>query len=261
VRTIEEQTGWRCRFGPVYAEDISDYVAANFVKTKEMRRARFPLGARLEMAVMWACPMSLLAGIPVAIFSPRSLPGVLALIWGFTLSVYLFYNPIARILPNLVGLVRTLALGAVGVAGLLVWSWAAGHWGTGTLVAWCLAIVAVALVLGFDLEGTSPLQAGATVSYWASRWPGVLKLWALIGYELEMPFALQVDTARCRGCQRCVDVCPKGVFELYLIDGKKKSRAARTSDCEQCTACVKQCPERAILADPPIRLFDAVEVS
>jgi NAD-dependent dihydropyrimidine dehydrogenase PreA subunit len=260
VCAVEKQTGWRCQFGPVYAEDIQAYVAANLRKTDEMCRARFPLGMRLEMAVMWAFPMSLLAGIPVALISPGSLPGVLALIWAFTLFLYIFYQPVMRFMPGQVGLVKTLALGVAGVVSLVAWSLVLGHWRTGSLVGWSLGILAVALLLGFDLEGTSPLQAGATVSYWAGRWPGVLKLWALIGYELEMPFVLQVDAARCRGCERCVAVCPKGVFDLYWLDGKQKSRVARMIDCEQCTACVKQCPESAILAEPPVRTFALKEV-
>jgi NAD-dependent dihydropyrimidine dehydrogenase PreA subunit len=56
-----------------------------------------------------------------------------------------------------------------------------------------------------------------------------------------------------------VQVCPRRVFDLYRLDGKQKSRVARMADCEQCTACVKQCPERAILAEPPIRRFEPVE--
>jgi ferredoxin len=113
----------------------------------------------------------------------------------------------------------------------------------------------VALVLGFDLEGTSPLRAGATVGYWAARWPGVLKAWRLIGYELEPPFTLAVDVERCNGCRTCVEVCPKGVYELYRLDSRQRSRVARMAACEQCTACVKQCPEQAIVATPPIRTF------
>jgi NAD-dependent dihydropyrimidine dehydrogenase PreA subunit len=260
VRRIERQTGWRCLFGPVYAEDIAAYVAAKFTKTDEMHRVRFPFKTRLEMAVMWAAPMSLVAAIPVAVFSPRSLPGVLALVWVFTLFLYIFYHAVKRLVPGPVGLVKTMVLGLVGVVGVVVWSLALGHWEAGKLVGWCLGILVVALVLGFDLEGTSPLEAGATVSYWAARWPGVLKLWALVGYELELPFTLQVEAARCRGCRTCVAVCPRGVFGLYRRDGKHKSRVANQAACEQCTACVKQCPEGAILAQPPIKLFDSVEV-
>ncbi|MEJ2212354.1 MAG: ferredoxin family protein, partial [Anaerolineae bacterium] len=75
------------------------------------------------------------------------------------------------------------------------------------------------------------------------------------GYELEPPFTLEVDAERCNGCRTCVEVCPKGVYDLYRVDGRQRSRVARMADCEQCTACVKQCPEEAIVAQPPIRTF------
>ncbi|MGD8623538.1 MAG: 4Fe-4S binding protein [Anaerolineae bacterium] len=259
VDRIRAETGWRCKFGPAYAADIPAYVAAGFKATGDMRRAKFPLGDRLEMAVMWAGLLSVVAVVPVAIFSPGSLLGVLALIWGFSLFLFIFFDQVLRYVPGPVGLVKTLVLGLVAIAGLVVWSLAVGHWATGNLVGWGLAILGVALVLGFDLDGVSPLRAGATVAYYARKWPGILKLWALIGYDLEMPFTLQVDERRCDGCTICVQVCPRQVFDLYRLDGKQKSRVARMADCEQCTACVKQCPERAILAEPPIRRFEPVE--
>jgi NAD-dependent dihydropyrimidine dehydrogenase PreA subunit len=212
------------------------------------------------MAILWAAPISLLAGIPVAVFSPRSLLGVLALVWAFTLFVYVFYRPVKRFVPGSVGLVKTTVLGLVGVAGVVAWGLGIGDWGLGRIVGWSLGILGVAFVLGFDLEGTSPLEAGATVSYWAARWPGILKVWGLIGYELELPFTLAVDAERCRGCRTCVEICPTGVFELYQLDGRQKSRIAHPAACEQCTACVKQCPERAIVADPPIQVFETVAV-
>jgi NAD-dependent dihydropyrimidine dehydrogenase PreA subunit len=260
VARVARESGWRCKFGPAYARDIPAYVAANYHKTDDMRRARFPLADRLEMAVMWAGLLSFIAGIPVAILNWRTLPGVLALIWGFALTLFAFYEPVMRYLPGSAGLIKTLLLGMVGVAGVVAWGLGVGDWSVGSIVGWSLGILAVALVLGFDLDGTSPLRAGSTVSYWATKWPGILDLWAKIGYELEMPFTLRVDPERCTGCTVCVDVCPKGVYDLYRLDGAagQKSRVARMADCEQCTACVKQCPEGAILADPPIRVFSEV---
>jgi len=271
VRRVAEETGWHCTFGPVYAEDISAYLAARgpnrvlssrVPSAEALRLARFPLGDRLQMAAMWAAPMSLLAGIPVAIWRPGALPGLLALIWTFTLFLYTFYYPIKRFVPGPVGLAKTLLLGLLGAAGTLACGLGLAGWTTGQAVGWSLGILAVALVLGFDLEGTSPLEAGATVAFWAARWPGVLKAWRLIGYELEQPFTLRVDPARCTGCGTCVEVCPKGVFALEppaTAQGPGftglRSRVAWPAACEQCTACVKQCPEGAIVADPPIRTF------
>lgn len=259
VARVEHETGWQCKFGPAYATDIPAYVAANFAKTDDMRRARFPLSQRLEMAVMWAGLLSVVAFIPVVILNWRLLPGMLALVWGFALFLFVFFDQVSRYVPGPVGLVKALVLGLIGVVGVAAYGLTVGAWSVGSIVGWSLGILAVALVLGFDLDGTSPLQAGATVAYYARKWPGILKLWALIGYDLEMPFTLEVDTESCNGCTTCVDICPKGVFDLHRMDGKQKSRVARMVDCEQCTACVKQCPEHAILADPPIKLFAPVE--
>jgi NAD-dependent dihydropyrimidine dehydrogenase PreA subunit len=260
VARVGHETGWQCQFGPAYASDIPAYVAAGFRKTDDMRRARFPVSQRLEMAVMWAGLLSVVVLIPVVILNWRLLPGVLALVWGFALFLFVFFDQVSRYVPGPVGLVKVLVLGLIGIVGVAVYGLTIGAWSAGSIVGWSLAILAVALVLGFDLDGTSPLQAGATVAYYARKWPGVLKLWALIGYDLEMPFSLEVDAESCNGCTTCVDVCPKGVFDLYHLDGKRKSKVARMVDCEQCTACVKQCPERAILADPPIRLFAPMEL-
>jgi NAD-dependent dihydropyrimidine dehydrogenase PreA subunit len=255
VARVERETGWRCKFGPVYARDIPAYVTASFKKTQDMRQAQFPLGDRLQMAVMWAGTLSILAGVPVAILSLHALPGVLALIWSFALFLFAFYQPLMRFVPGPVGLVKTAVIGVLGVVGVGACGWALGHWEWEAIAGWSLAILSVAFILGFDLDGTSPLYAGSTVAYWGRKWPGIYRLWAVIGYELDPFFTLQVDSERCNGCKTCVEVCPKGVYELYRQDGKQKSRVARLADCEQCTACVKQCPERAILADPPIRVF------
>jgi NAD-dependent dihydropyrimidine dehydrogenase PreA subunit len=255
VARVEEETGWLCRFGPVYARDIAEYLDARLEKTDVMCRARFDLRDRLEMAVMWATPMSVLAGIPVAIVSPRDLLGTLALIWAFTLFVYALYEPIMRYVPGPTGLAKTLFLGLAGVGAVLALGLGLADWGAGAIIGWGLALLVVALVLGFDMDGTSPLRAGSTVAYWGRKWPGTLRLWDRMGLHLDPFFSLRVDEGKCRGCGTCVDVCPTGVFEVYDQDGQPKAKVVRLARCEQCTACVKQCPSGAVLADPEIRTF------
>jgi len=259
IGRVEQETGWRCKFGPVYAVDIPAYLKAEAKATSAMRKVRFPLGDRLEMAAMWAGLLSALVAIPVAIFDWHMLPGALAMIWGFALFLFALFDEVSRYVPGPVGLVKTLILGLVGAAGVVAYGLAIGDWMNRSIVGWSLAILSVALVLGFDLDGTSPLRAGATVAYYAERWPSILKLWALIGYDLEMPFTLEVDPERCTGCATCVEVCPKTVYSLYRLDGGQRSRVARFEDCCQCTACVKQCPERAILAEPAVKVFASRE--
>jgi len=259
VAQVEEETGWHCRFGPVYAQDIPAYLGANLRKTDSMHRVTFPLAARLEMAVMWAGLLSAIVVIPVVIVNWHLLPGVLAMLWGFALFLFAVFPLVSRLVPGPTGLAKVLLLGLVGVAGVIAYGLVLDDWSAGSIVGWCLGIVSVALVLGFDLAGTSPLLAGESVAYYALKWPQVLKLWTLIGYDLEMPFTLAVDGGQCKGCGACVEVCPKGVFELYQSGAALKSRALRLKECVQCTACVKQCPEHAILAEPPIKTFEAPE--
>jgi NAD-dependent dihydropyrimidine dehydrogenase PreA subunit len=204
---------------------------------------------------MWAVPMSVAAMIPIAIVNWRLLPGALALIWGFSLFLFAFFEAVLRYVPGPVGLVKTVVLGLVGIAALVAYGLSIGDWSGGTIVGWSLATLAVALILGFDLDGTSPLNAGSTVAYWGRKWPRIFGLWAKIGYDLEPWFSLRVDEAKCNGCTTCVTVCPKRVFELNEIDGRWRSGVARMEECVQCTACVKQCPCGAIIADPPINVF------
>ena len=251
---IKQETGWTCEFGPVYASDIPEYLASGS-KTTDMTRVQFPLRDRLEMAVMWATPMSIVVSVPLALLGGQLLPGALTLIWAFTLFLYIFYEPVMLGLPGALGLVKTLLLGLVGALGVGVYGAALGDWTAGSIVGWVAGILAVALVLGFDLDGTSPLQAGSTVAYWGRKWPGTLDVWRRFGFDLEQWFTLRVDPALCVGCSTCVEVCPKGVFELYDEDGGKLSSVAHPGECEQCTACVKQCPSRAIIAEPPIQRF------
>jgi NAD-dependent dihydropyrimidine dehydrogenase PreA subunit len=259
ITRVERETGWRCLFGPAYATDIPAYIEADLAKTDDMRRARFPLVARLEMAVMWAGLLSAVAVIPVAIFDWRMLPGTLVMIWAFALFLFIFFDQASRFVPGPVGLVKTLVLGLVGAGGVVAYGLTIGAWSASSMIGWSLAILGVATILGFDLDGTSPLQPGATVAYYAQRWPGILRLWARFGYDLELPFTLDVDAVLCLGCGTCVEVCPKGVFELYRHGAILKSRVAHSGACVQCTACVKQCPEGAILSEPPIKTFERQE--
>lgn len=47
-------------------------------------------------------------------------------------------------------------------------------------------------------------------------------------------------TDRCIGCAACVEVCPKGNYEMT-------SQGVKTEgDCEFCFACIQNCPQKAI---------------
>lgn len=54
--------------------------------------------------------------------------------------------------------------------------------------------------------------------------------------------SLVLDSARCHGCGRCLEVCPHGVFALADRQAVITDRAA----CMECGACRMNCPEAAI---------------
>jgi NAD-dependent dihydropyrimidine dehydrogenase PreA subunit len=48
---------------------------------------------------------------------------------------------------------------------------------------------------------------------------------------------LEYDAARCTGCGRCVEVCPRGVFAI----SERKVTVVRRDQCIECGACSGNC--------------------
>jgi NAD-dependent dihydropyrimidine dehydrogenase PreA subunit len=53
---------------------------------------------------------------------------------------------------------------------------------------------------------------------------------------------LQLNERRCIGCEMCINVCPRAVFQM---EGKKAKLVSR-DDCMECGACSRNCPTMAI---------------
>jgi ferredoxin len=71
-----------------------------------------------------------------------------------------------------------------------------------------------------------------------SGWSPLLK-YSLIPYRKPR---VEVDGQSCIGCRRCVDVCPRGVFQMQgkhsVVVGEKR--------CVICRSCFSQCPTGAV---------------
>ena len=55
-------------------------------------------------------------------------------------------------------------------------------------------------------------------------------------------YLVNVDNAKCDGCEECSNICPSEVFKI--VDGK--SDPYQASDCAYCLSCVEACPNSAI---------------
>ena len=79
-------------------------------------------------------------------------------------------------------------------------------------------------VLGFDLDGSSPVRASATHD----------------GHD----WHITLDRELCQGVFSCFAVCPKACFEKP--DDERKVDLAHDELCIRCGACVVQCPQDAL---------------
>ncbi len=215
AREVSRRCGWRVRFGPVRAEDIPEYLDAKAKKVDSMRRVRFGVRERLEMA----CTLGVVPSVAVGAVSLFFAPGwALALgLWPWLLAcgVFLFYDRV-RGPRRWVFTVLALLLALVGVAIA----------GGGPIALLSVGVLTAGLVqvLTFDYAGSTPLEGG---SHFESR-----------------DWSISLDLERCAGVYSCWEVCPEACFEKR--EDLRKVDLLHDERCVRCSACVVQCPQDAL---------------
>ncbi len=249
---VHRATGWRVVWGPVEAADIPAFVRGGLRLDRGMRTVRFPWPRRLEMAVAWAFPISLLASALWLLWPAAALPAV-GLVWGLSLLLFLafpLYAPWLARGARRHGLVfldfgrhgLPLVLWGLVLAAIVAWGLAAHRLSWSFVAGRALAGLAVVVVLSIDLMGSTPLYKS--------------------GLHAERRLRIVLDPGRCRGAAFCERVCPVDVF---AVDHERKlATLPRAGQCVQCGACVVQCPFDAlsfegpggeVVAPPTVRRF------
>ncbi len=239
ARVIREKTGWKVVWGPVAADSIEAFLGRGMKATRAMRSVRFPWRARLEMAVAWAFPISLLACLLAPLW-PQGALSLVGLVWGLSLALFLAFPLYERFLKP-----RAPRVGFVlfdfGQAGALLLFWAAfllalvagavlaGGVPFTFLLRWGLASLIVLLILGLDLSGSTPVYKS--------------------GLHEDRLLGIELDEQRCKGAGFCETVCPKDVFEVD--HHRKLASLPRSDECVQCGACIVQCPFDALFFRSP----------
>lgn len=232
---IQEETGFRARFGPVRAADIPAWLGAGRKKTEAMRRFRFDWRHRADMFFSMNFPMWAGLAVILAIFWPHYLLGATGLFWGALAVLYLLVD----VIPGRTGWAQAaIAAGVcVGIAAgndALVHGNPLYHWG------WLVATAVVFLIGGFDLAGiTSSRQSDAEAF---ARRLGVQRVGPVLREKDVGQIVL--DRERCKGCATCLEICPVGVYDG--LDDENRMRFKDRSACFACGACVRQCPEGAL---------------
>ena len=237
---VHKKTGWKVFWGPLRAEAIPEFLRRGMETTREMRTARFPWRERLEMAVAWAFPISLLALVVLPFWPEGALP-LVGLVWSLSLLAFLGFPLYARRLEDRrsgpVGFVffdfgergALLILWLLFLLALLGYQAATGHLGWAFALRWGIASLAVLAILAIDLTGSTPVYKS--------------------GLHADRLLRIELDASRCKGAGFCERVCPKDVFE---IDRERHLAVLpRAAQCVQCGACIVQCPFDALFFRSP----------
>jgi NAD-dependent dihydropyrimidine dehydrogenase PreA subunit len=237
-KLVEERTGWRVVFGPVYASDIPAYLASG-KKTEAMRQVRFALADRLEMAAIWALPVSMIGAAILAMGWRHLLLPFAAITWVLALGIYIFF-------PWLSGTVsathrpppawvrwmiffdprvrRNSVVWLFLLAGMWGFAYYLGAWHVHSLLGWSLASFFLMLLISMDLAGSTPLYKS--------------------GLHEDRLLHVELNSQACTGRAMCREVCPKN---CYVVDAvAHKAAIAKPDECVQCGACIVQCPEDAL---------------
>ncbi len=205
---------WRVRFGPVDANDLPAYLASG-EKTDAMRRVRFSLRDRLEMAASWAAPTALVLGGGAFFIRPEWALPLTGLVVAMAVLLFSVYD---RLGPRRKA-IFTLGAGVGSVAA----TWLAGG-AAAALATAAIAAFFVSALLTYDYTGSTPIEGGSHFE--------------------EREWSITLDTNRCEGVYRCWEVCPEACFEK--LESERKVALAHDERCIRCGACVVQCPQDAL---------------
>jgi NAD-dependent dihydropyrimidine dehydrogenase PreA subunit len=237
AKYIQKKTGWKVIWGPVYAKDIRTFIEKNLKKTIEMREVGFSLLPRIEMAIMWAFPFSIIASLITICSWPEVLLPLNALIWGLPFIIFISFPLYSKWLDPRkkgVGFSKYTIVFDFGRMPLILWGlFLFCLFGFGILInaltwefifRWSLISFIIILIISLDLMGSTPILKS--------------------GLHEDRFLKIVLDERRCKGAGSCEQVCPKNCYELDT--NRHITTMPRAEKCVQCGACIVQCPFDAL---------------
>ena len=237
---VRKELGWNCRFGPVYAKDIPEYIADGLKKTDAMRRVKWTLFDRLEIGLGIYSPLLLTVMVILAIFLRAWLVEFAVLIWGLLLLIFGFYP----LIPGKAGWHKLLFLEALTGIGLLGCIFLEADQ-TGYIRDLLVMAMGLILVIGADFGGVTPLYKSDLDPLLDKLRIGRIGPVDFNGRAEIIGGKIVLDQTTCTACGICYDVCPTGVYDL-VEDNHKRVLIKYPELCQACEACVLQCPKGAL---------------
>jgi len=240
AKVIKEKTGWEVIWGPVYAKDIPRFIENELRKASEMREVSFPLTSRVEMAISWAFPTSLISSLLLLPFFREAILPLIILVWGFSFLIFVSFPLYSGWLSpsgERVGFVFfdfgrggiQLILWGIFMLFLLIPTILDRGFTWGLTLRWGLVSLFIVLILSLDLMGSTPVFKS--------------------GLHKDRLLKVVLEEAKCKACGSCEEVCPR---DCYRVDRTHHlAEIVRGDRCVQCGACIVQCPFDALYFQAP----------
>jgi ubiquinone/menaquinone biosynthesis C-methylase UbiE/NAD-dependent dihydropyrimidine dehydrogenase PreA subunit len=237
TRLLKQVSGWKGKWGPVYAIHLPDFLSRGHTKTQEQRRVRFDMLFRMEMLFSMNFLLWLFFTIIALTMDPAWAVVMTLIFWGAGFILYAGYY----LLPFERGWSKALMLTIATMAVFILISVLRGgeSW---QHVGWMIFTSLVILSIGFDLKGIvgdQSSEAGALLNRMGFKSVGNLFRARYVHTGM-----ITQDKSRCISCGICRSVCPVDVHGIG--ENQKDIVIVNNATCLNCSACVRQCPEKAL---------------
>jgi ubiquinone/menaquinone biosynthesis C-methylase UbiE/NAD-dependent dihydropyrimidine dehydrogenase PreA subunit len=237
TKLLRKVSGWRGKWGPVYAGSLPDFIASGHAKTQDQCRVRFDLPFRMEMLFAMNFLLWLFFGAIALALDPVWVLVMTLIFWGAGFILYAGYD----LLPFRSGWFKALmlAIAALAVLGGISVHTAGSPW---HYMGWMIFTTLVILSIGFDLKGIVGNQTSEAEALLHKL--GFESFGHLFRSKGVHTGIISQDKSRCVNCNTCRMVCPVGVFGLAKHE--KDIIIVDDSACLKCNGCVMQCPKKAL---------------
>ena len=241
-KVIQKKAGWKVLWGPVYAKDIPLFIERKFHKSSKMNEVEFSITQRIEMAVMWAFPFSIIASILILPFKTQILLPLNILIWGWSLLIFILFPLYSQWFhreKKTTNFSRYTIIFDFSLIPVIIWiiflglliiiSLISSNFNLGSILVWSIISLAVLLLINIDLMGSTPLYKS--------------------GLHEDRFLKVILNEDKCKGAGFCEQVCPKNCYEVDKV--RHIATVPRADECVQCGACIVQCPFDALYFKSP----------
>jgi len=234
---LRKVSGWKGKWGPIYASSLPELFVNGHTKTQEKRRVRFDLPFRIEMLFAMNFLLWLIFSAIALAIRPAWAVVMTLVFWGAGFILYTGYY----LLPFKSGWSKALMLAVTAIAvfvGISVHA-AGSPW---HYTGWMIFTSLVILSIGFDLKGIVGDQTSEAEAFLHRL--GFESFGYLFRAQGVHTGFITQDKSRCVNCNICGTVCPVDVYGI--AKHKKDVIIVDDSTCLKCNACVMQCPQKAL---------------